>query len=1350
MWRMINRTMIAFAVCVLPPLSALAGATAAQGRKARPADVRPEERIMKLANSGRYDEALLLAKRLLESSRKTLGPNHPDVAAALDNLGVLYQLGGDFVQAELHFKLSISVLEKARGPKHPELVTPLHNLAWLYYNNGDYVRPQPLFERQLAILEETFGAKHLAVAQALNDLGLAYYDGGDYARARPLLERSLKIHDELGDPDKSEVATSLNNLAELYKDTGEYALAEPLYERAVRLLEEARGGDNPESAVMLGTTLENFAELYGRKGDSARAEPLYERALDVLIKSVGPNDPNVVNALHRAARRHEAKGDYEQAEAIHKHALAVREAALGPDHPAVANSVNQLGSLYYNMGDYARAEKQFERAVRIEEKGLGPNHPALAVPLGNLASVYEAGGDYARAEPLYRRALTIREKAFSPDHPATAESLAYLAKIYMLEGDYARAEPTFERALSALRKLYGPEHTDVASALNNYASMYQEKADYTRAEALFEQALNIWKKVHGPQHEAVATGLNNLGELCRVKGEYARATQLLEQALTMREAVLGPRHPLYAQSLNNLAAMYEIQGDYARAEDMHKRALSIREAVLSPGHPDIGESLTNLGMVYLQMRDYDRAEKPLARAVAILEKVFGPDHPSVAAPLSSLAEVYEHKGDHARTESLLRRVLDARIKAYGPEHPDVATALSGLALFYGVRGDYARSESMNLQALAMRERTLSPDHPDVIASFNNLSWLYRAKGELAKAVQMETRGAEVREHSIAMVLGAGSENQKQLYLNQVAGWTDYPVSLHVLSAPQDGQAARLALTAILSTKGRALDAMSDQLGVLRRHVTPQAQTLLDQWEAALSQLATFRVSGGKGLTIRARQEKAAQLAAEVERLEGKVSRSSAEFHAQSQPVTLDAVRQAIPAGSALVEMVSYQPMAAAAVSADPKPHYVAYVLRRDEAVPRWVELGEAGPIDEAVARWLQALGNPPLRKRGEQISDADLQQRMDRHEAEVKDMARALDERVMRPVRKLLGETRHILLSPDGAMNLIPFAALVDEAGRYLLESYSITYLTSGRDLLRLQARTESRSAPVVVANPLYDLTVVSQPGPSASQATRPSARPNANQRSVDFTLKTYIPLPGTAEEAAALHKLWPDARVLTQEMATEAALKQVERPRVLHIATHGFFLPDQIQAAPAGDTPRRETFDILTVLPLSEQRENPLLRSGLLLAGVKQGRSGADDDGVLTALEVTGLDLWGTKLVTLSACETGLGDVQSGTGVYGLRRALVLAGSDAQVMSLWKVSDAGTRDLMVSYYKRLQKGAGRTEALRLTQLAMLRGELSNDANDRKRETADTGEEAASKDYRHPYYWAAFIQSGDWRNMDDQ
>jgi CHAT domain-containing protein len=219
-----------------------------------------------------------------------------------------------------------------------------------------------------------------------------------------------------------------------------------------------------------------------------------------------------------------------------------------------------------------------------------------------------------------------------------------------------------------------------------------------------------------------------------------------------------------------------------------------------------------------------------------------------------------------------------------------------------------------------------------------------------------------------------------------------------------------------------------------------------------------------------------------------------------------------------------------------------------------------------------------------------------------------------------------------------------------------------------------------------------------------------------------FPPLPGTQQEGEALKAMMPGSTWWSRAKATEAAVKQVAAPAILHIATHGFFLADLA----FGSASDRRGIQISVSQLTSTRVENPLLRSGLALAGANLRKS-ADDDGVLTALEVAGLDLWGTKLVVLSACETGVGEVRSGDGVYGLRRALVLAGSESQILSLWKVDDDATRDLMIDYYTGLKGAAGRSEALRQVQLKML----------------------ASRDRQHPYYWASFIQSGEWSKMNE-
>ena len=396
----------------------------------------------------------------------------------------------------------------------------------------------------------------------------------------------------------------------------------------------------------------------------------------------------------------------------------------------------------------------------------------------------------------------------------------------------------------------------------------------------------------------------------------------------------------------------------------------------------------------------------------------------------------------------------------------------------------------------------------------------------------------------------------------------------------------------------------------------------------------------------------------------------------------------------MVEFALYQPIELH-TNKQPSPRYSAYLLA-NQGTARWADLGEAAPIDHAVELWRQALRDPAHR--------------------DVTRLGRAVDEKLMQPLRTLLGPAKHLLVSPDGPLNLIPFAALVDEQGKYLVEAYTITYLTSGRDLLRLQVRRESKSAPVVVADPAFG-----EPALVASAVGRVAGnKGNANERAqVDYSQIFFGPLPGVSDEVRALRELLPTATFLTKEQATKTALKHVSGPSVLHIATHGFFLADDRRGNDESNVKNTRLGKWVG------QVESPLLRSGLALAGANRAATG-DDDGILTALEVTGLDLWGTKLVVLSACDTGVGEVKNGDGVYGLRRALVLAGTESQLMSLWPVSDRSTRDLMIGYYKLLTKGQGRGEALRQVQLEMLK----------------------NKSHRHPYYWASFIQTGEWANLE--
>ena len=1049
-----------------------------------------------------------------------------------------------------------------------------------------------------------------------------------------------------------------------------------------------------------------------RAGKYDEARPLAERALEIREKTLGPDHPDVAVTLNNLANLRRNKGDYATAEPLYQRALAIREKAFGTEHPDVAATLHTLANLHSSKGDHARAESLYQRALLIREKTLGPEHSLVAVSLSSLAILHYSKGDYDKAELLFQRSLAIAEKALGPEHPDLAYSLTGLASLHYNQGDYARAEPLHERALAIWEKALGPEHPHIAASLNNLAILHSEKGDYAKAESLYQRALVILEKALGPGHPEVAQSLHNLANLYYLKSDYARAEPLYQRALVILEKALGPEHPVVAASLDNLANLHGDKGDYDKAEPLRARALAIREKALGPEHPEVALSLNNFANLCRDKGDYARAESLYQRALAIKEKTLGPEHPDVAYSLNGLANIYRDRGDYARAEPLHGRALAIWEKAFGPEHRQVALSLHNLANLRYLKSDYASAEPLYQRALAIWEKTLGPEHPHVAASLHNLARLHAAKGDLAQAIAFQLRASTASERNIALNLATGSERQKLAYLATLSAQANQTISLHVRAAPNDPAARSLAATTILQRKGRVLDATSDGLGALRRRFNAQDRALLDRLKETNAQLARLVLGAPQRISPAERRKQIKALEEQKEELEAEISSRSAEFRAQSQPVTLDPVQSAIPGNAALIEFFGYRPFNAKYARPDEhfgQPRYVAYVLRR-QGEPRWVELGEAKVIDDAVAAWRKALRDP---KR-----------------ADAERLARQVDERVMRPVRALLGDTSRILLSPDGSLNLIPFAALVDERGRYLVERYSFSNLSSGRDLLRLQARLPGKPEPVIVANPAFGEREVTDLALRRGAEIRPDPRLSTTQSTGTQSTgldRVYFPqLPATAGEAKALKSILPQAAVFTREQATEAALKRLSNPRILHVATHGFFLEDI-------ETKLANTRDVILIgegpAELGGARlENPLLRSGLALTGANLRRSSPnqEDDGVLTAMEMAGLDLWGTKLVVLSACDTGVGEVKNGEGVYGLRRALTLAGSETQVMSLWPVSDAATRDLMIEYYKALQRGEGRGEALRQVQLRMLK----------------------RKNRNHPFYWASFIQSGEWANLE--
>jgi CHAT domain-containing protein len=846
------------------------------------------------------------------------------------------------------------------------------------------------------------------------------------------------------------------------------------------------------------------------------------------------------------------------------------------------------------------------------------------------------------------------------------------------------AQSLLERALTIVEDARGPEDQQVARVAAELAAVCVDIPDLVRAVGLYERALTIMDRTLGAGHPTTAFVRARLARAHQRAGQRPHAEAMLRTALEALEQTLGPDHVWFVRSLGTLAALRHDAGDLDQAEEVVRRQIAILEKIEYTEDTLYASLLNNLGDIYGRKRDYVRSEEFLRRSVAAYEKVRGPDDYSLSYPLNNLGILARERKDFAAAEALYLRALSIRQRLVGAEHPDLVIILNNLANILLATGHYARSLETHFNALRIGEQSLGPYHQNTLLSVGNIARTSAASGDLSTALTFQSRADAIIERQLALNLAVGSERQKLAFVRSMSERTERTISLHLRDAPRDARASALAALVLLQRKGRVQDALIDTVATLRQRIgSADDRGLLDQLRSTNAELARLALNAPAATHPDTRQVAITELDSRRERLEAALAEHSAEFRSQMRPVTLESVQALIPDDAALVEFTVFRPFDSNAErnsEAYAAPRYAAYVIRRNTA-PEGIDLGAAAEIDEAIASWRETLRDP---------ARTDLEAR-----------ARAVDARVMQPLRAAVGAATALLLSPDGELNLVPFEALVDEQGRYLIERYAMSYLTSGRDLLRMQGAPSNPGVPVVFANPVFGEPDTTAAAPRRKPVPRPTTVRSVTTGDT-LAAMYFAPLAATAGEARAIKTLFPDATLFTGARATKAALQGVAAPRILHIASHGFFLQDG-----------------------SIDAQHPLLRSGLALAGANRTRN-SREAGMLTALEASGLNLWGTKLVTLSACDTGIGEVRNGEGVYGLRRAFVLAGAETVVMSLWAVSDAITRETMVAYYTGLRAGLGRRDALRHAKLAMLKRPARH----------------------HPFYWAGFIQSGEWATLD--
>ncbi len=420
---------------------------------------------------GQYVEAERLLTRALAIYQQTRGPEHPQTAACLHHLGVLYQKQGKHAQAEQFCQQALAIVEKVLDPGHRDIVCYLNDLAWLYNAQEKQDKAEQLLLRVLAIYEQNKETKHYyRVASSMNNLGYLYYTQGKYDLAEPHYLQALAISEPFSELMQETLASIVNNLGVLYLVQGKYAQAEPFMDRALAIREQILGPNHPEVCQ----SLSNLGGLYNFLARYTRAEQILKRALVIAESTLGRDHPQVARILNNLALTYKSQGKYSQVESLFQRVIVIAEQTFGPDGIDVATGLHNLAGFYHLQQKYTEAEALFDRSLVIRKHVFGPKHDIVALTMNSIAMLYRDQERYVEAELLFKEVLTIREKSLSPGHPNKAASFEGLAVLYIRQSKYAEAEPLLKQALEIRQNALGPEHPDVATCLENYATLLRK------------------------------------------------------------------------------------------------------------------------------------------------------------------------------------------------------------------------------------------------------------------------------------------------------------------------------------------------------------------------------------------------------------------------------------------------------------------------------------------------------------------------------------------------------------------------------------------------------------------------------------------------------------------------------------------------------------------------------------------------------------------------------------------------------------------------------------------------------------------------------------------------------------
>ncbi len=1035
------------------------------------------------------------------------------------------------------------------------------------------------------------------------------------------------------------IADSLKKLGDKFSDEKKYTEALELYNQMAEMTKEVNDGVN-----------EYYIKALCNVGNSYFFLKDYQKALDNFLLS---------------------------AEYYKKYKV--------DDDPLYASKLNDIGVMYFYIGDYPNALMYYTQALEMRRKTLGEDDKDILLSYNNIALAYSRMEDYQNALKFNLKSFEGTKMIYGEGTKKCVTLENDIGAVYMKMGDYYNAMKYFIKALETWEKYIGEENITYIRLIENVGRIYSRVANYQESLKYYMHALDVVERNVGEEHVRYASSMNDIGIVYYNMGEYEKSLKSLNRAMEIRIKLEGEVNQSHAKSLNNIGLVYQDMGDYQNSLKSYFQSLEIMKKTVGEESPEYAALLDNIGNAYNFMGKYEDALNYHFQALKIRKNTIGEEHPEYANSLGNIGIVYLNIGDYQNSLKYHTMAAEIYRNTFGDNNPNYALSMKNIGVSYQRLGEYPKALEYYLRALEIQEKTLGKAHYEYAMSMCGIARTYYCLGEYHNAILANKQASDILKSSLIKNFSFMTTHERETYWN--LQYDKFYININnVYDMPDDTLATKTSYDTELLTKGLLL---ASEISMTNIIMESGNNDLISEYENMKNTHQLHNMELEK--PIAERIYNCDSLENEIQKMERHIMESCKEFGDITNFIKIDwkDVQNSMKENDVAIEFSDF--------SSHDTTRFVALVLTKEMEAPACVPLFTNFEMQKLIRGIVPVKSNAITGDENRGVTTVTAK-RQGIYES------MGLYELLWKPLEKFFPENPRIFFAPSGMLHQIAVEYAPISQGQTISDKYEI-YRVSSTRFLAMDYMPAPMNNIVLYGGVYYDSDTTTMKRESSRYATRSTTFASFNSTHDDYDRGSLTYLPGTKTEVDNIVGKMKKSRIKTKlysgAKANEESFKALSGSdiSVLHIATHGFFLPTEEKMS--GD--------------------QSLVQSGLLLSGANYAWQNQPvpegvEDGILTAKEISFMDLRKTDLVVLSACQTALGEI-SGEGVFGLQRGFKKAGVRTIIMSLWPVDDNATLLMMTEFYTNLTKGMSKREAF-----------LS--AQNKVKTTAG---------FENPRFWAAFI-----------